>query len=355
MLLKLTAIVPKAPTKVAMSNAVALNFTNISKFIGSTEVYTLIATPATGSLPKDYTWELPAGTNVRSGATAGNDVSATYNVTSATNEITVDFAAVTQGTDLTRNMFIGVRANNYIGSSTVTNNTTLTAPSADSPFKYLKVALKAPAAVTKVVKTGTAILPSADTEIINSAATTTTERNYTITTIPLLATRYVITAPTTDCIVTSLSNSTNNSNVLTTTDLNFKVLYPAQFTPPSGSKLKIQAQNQVGTSTALEYGIRTTATVRLAGNDNLVFETEMYPNPTSDLVNFIVNTSTNGEIEMTIYSLDGKVVMESKGLTVENGTNSFTENVSSLNKGIYLVRITNTTSNEVITKKLIKN
>jgi hypothetical protein len=58
---------------------------------------------------------------------------------------------------------------------------------------------------------------------------------------------------------------------------------------------------------------------------------------------------------MTIYSFDGKIVSVSKGLKVENGNNSFTENVSNLNKGIYLVRFTNSASNEVITKKLIKN
>jgi len=81
----------------------------------------------------------------------------------------------------------------------------------------------------------------------------------------------------------------------------------------------------------------------------------MYPNPASDVININVNATASGVVEMTIYSFDGKIVSESKGLKVENGNNSFTENVSNLNKGIYLVRFTNSASNEVITKKLIKN
>ena len=47
--------------------------------------------------------------------------------------------------------------------------------------------------------------------------------------------------------------------------------------------------------------------------------------------------------------------METKTINLEEGTNSLNENVSSLDKGIYFVRFTNSVNEEVIVKKVIKN
>jgi hypothetical protein len=89
--------------------------------------------------------------------------------------------------------------------------------------------------------------------------------------------------------------------------------------------------------------------------ESIVSRTEMYPNPASDILNIDVIASSNGTLDMTIFAFDGTKVSETKSLKIELGTNSFTENVSKLNRGIYLVKITNSSSNEVITKRLMVN
>jgi hypothetical protein len=58
-------------------------------------------------------------------------------------------------------------------------------------------------------------------------------------------------------------------------------------------------------------------------------------------------------MEMTIISLNGSVV-GSKTFQLSEGTNVINENVSSLTTGVYFVRLTNTSSNDTIIKKLIK-
>lgn len=97
------------------------------------------------------------------------------------------------------------------------------------------------------------------------------------------------------------------------------------------------------------------APTRYAQNKNNVSDFEIIPNPASNIVTFNVNATTNGTVNVAIYSLDGNIVSESNGLAVKAGVNSFTENVSRLNSGIYVVKITNSTTNEVQTAQLIKN
>jgi len=156
-----------------------------------------------------------------------------------------------------------------------------------------------------------------------------------------------------------------NGAVITDTDQTTRVInvdFSALEASVTSTVVTVKALNSCGVSTAVKSITLTKENCTSATNKiteenqiSLVSKTEMYPNPATDVVNFNIDATSNGVVELTIYSIDGKIVKESKGLNVENGTNSFTENVSNLNNGIYLVRITNSTSNEVITKRLIKN
>ena len=58
-------------------------------------------------------------------------------------------------------------------------------------------------------------------------------------------------------------------------------------------------------------------------------------------------------MEMTVYSMNGSLV-NTKNIQVTEGNNTITEDISSLSTGIYFVKFTNTSSNETIIKKLIK-
>lgn len=72
----------------------------------------------------------------------------------------------------------------------------------------------------------------------------------------------------------------------------------------------------------------------------------IYPNPTSDIVNFIFEKIETGKIE--IYSLDGKLVFSKEF----NEINQFEASLSNYQDGVYIARIS--TVENTITKKIIK-
>lgn len=306
-LLKLTAAAPAAPAAVKMTNnaiSTATAVTVVSKYVGTSTVLTLTATAS--PLAVSYLWTLPAGVNQLSGGTS--------------NVITVNLAGVATGVT---SLAFSAQAVNVFGTSVV---------------KTLSTTATAPAAVTAVSNTATLIPTSGSTQ------------NYTIT-ASALANTYVITAPA-NCVVTSASNSSNATNTLETADLTFTVVYPAGYvsTTAAPKTLSVVAKNGVGTSAAKTYTIKSTSAAKV-----VITRTEIYPNPVTETLNIDLTAETKGDLQMTIYSYDGTIVSESKTINLEEGTNSLNENVSSLNKGIYFVRFTNSSNEEVIVKKVIKN
>ncbi len=307
MLLKLTATAPAAPAAVKMTNnaiSTATAVTVLSKYVGTSTVLTLTATAS--PLAVSYLWTLPAGVNQLSGGTS--------------NVITVNLAGVATGVT---SLPFSAQAVNVYGTSVV---------------KTLTATATAPAAVTAVSNTATLIPTSGSTQ------------NYTIT-ASVLANSYVITAPE-NCVVTSASNSSNATNTLETADLTFTVVYPSGYvsTTLAPKTLSVVAKNGVGTSAAKTYTIKSTTAAKV-----VVTRTEIYPNPVAETLNIDLTTETKGDLQMTIYSYDGTIVSETKTINLEEGTNSLNENVSTLNKGIYFVRFTNSSNEEVIVKKVIKN
>ena len=57
---------------------------------------------------------------------------------------------------------------------------------------------------------------------------------------------------------------------------------------------------------------------------------------------------------MTIFTITGEMVINPKTITLEEGRNTINQNVSNLSKGIYIVRLTDSSDKEVMVKKLIK-
>ena len=239
-LLTLTAIAPAAPAAVTLTNpalsgtAATTAITIISKYLGTETSLRLTATASL--LASSYEWELPTWVNVVSGNPLTDRV------------ITVNFngnstAAAPAGVT---SYYFGARAKNGVGYST-TANTTLV-PATTSTAKLLKVTTSLPAAVATV--TG---------QILSLCGG---PYSYTMT-ASALANSYVITAPT-NAVVTSASNSSNNSNVLTTSDLTFSVTYPAGFTVTTTTaaaqkSLVITSVNTVGNSATNKTLALTTA------------------------------------------------------------------------------------------------
>jgi hypothetical protein len=329
-LLTLKATLPAAPSAIKMTDGTStVAITDVSKFIGKTTEFTLTATAS--ALASSYTWTLPAGVNQLTG---GN-----------TNVITVNFADVASGVTA---LPIGVKAVNGIGSSSTVN----VAPNEASTAKILKLTATVPTAITAIT--------NATVLVATVGASNSVTQSYTIT-ASAKANTYLITVPT-GCTVTTEGNTATAETTLETANLTFTVTYPNTYvsTTAAPKKIAIIAKNGVGNSTEKLFTIKsTTSTSGVAEVHEtpatLVSGTEFYPNPASDVVNINVFAKSNGNVDMTIYGFDGTIVSETKSLKIELGSNSFTENVSKLNKGIYLVRITNSSSNEVITKRLIVN
>jgi hypothetical protein len=311
--LALTATVPAVSSTLVMTDGVGTTaITNISKYAGTSTALTLTA--GVSALATSYEWTLPTGVNVISGNPLTDQV------------ITVKFNGVSGPCS------ISVKAKNGVGSSATAKTLALTAT--------------VPAVVSAVTGQLTGIC---------SSSTVT----YTIT-ASALANFYKITAPA-NSVVKSATNTSNLSNILTTSDLVFTVTYPAGFvvnstTLAANKTIVITSINGVGPSATNKTLTLTSGACMTAKESNLnvlATEASIYPNPAREEFNIELNSIAQGQMEMTIISLNGSVVA-SKTIQLSEGTNVINENVSSLTTGVYFVRLTNTSSNDTIIKKLIK-
>jgi hypothetical protein len=230
-LLKVTAGLPAAPTTLALTNPAvsATALTNAGLYLGTTTPLTLTA--AVSTLATSYSWELPLGVTQLSGDNS--------------RIITVSLAGVAVGTST---LYFGVKAVNAVGSSVTSNATAV--PATPSTAKLLKITNTAPAAVTTVTGTITAIACG-------------TTYNYTMAP-SALATSYVITAPT-GSVVTSASNSTNTSNVLATSDLAFAIVYPGNLATLTAKTVVISSVNGFGASATNKTLTVAAATIPAVG------------------------------------------------------------------------------------------
>jgi len=314
--LSLTRELPTAPASIKLTDGTT-TVTELGKYIGTGTTLTLTAAPNTTA--SYYKWSLPYGMRIVNGDANGKD----------SNVITVDLSSsYLIGTTA---LSITAKSGNGVGESLLSatsSNLTRTVP----------------AVVTTVSGTTANICKGS-------------KLSYTIT-ASTLATSYVITGPV-GSIITSASKLTNNSNVLTTSDLTFAVKYATVV--PTIKTIIIAAKNGVGSSATnktLTLTFSTSATcvptTREAADKAATSATEIYPNPVSSDFNIDVTASEAAAVEYAIYSFDGTLVLSPKAIQLSAGVNHISENVSALKKGFYIVRLVNSISNEVITKKLIK-
>lgn len=88
------------------------------------------------------------------------------------------------------------------------------------------------------------------------------------------------------------------------------------------------------------------ATLAVDDSVRSAFDIQVYPNPTSDILNIKLDKAQKSTFK--IFDLAGKLVKESSSL------DQTTEiNISSLPKGIYIININ--TGKESVNKKIIKN
>lgn len=134
-----------------------------------------------------------------------------------------------------------------------------------------------------------------------------------------------------------------------------EVSFSAVLLSKTSTILKVQAANACGGLTAIK-SITLLSTIPSPNEVPVIGlnATEVYPNPVSSQFNIDVTATKNGVLEVAIYSLDGNLVVSPKMVQLQEGENTISENVSSLKKGIYVLRLVNTLNNAVITKKLVK-
>jgi hypothetical protein len=138
----------------------------------------------------------------------------------------------------------------------------------------------------------------------------------------------------------------------------FDVMYPSNLSTLTPKTLVITSINGVGNSlTNKTLTLTGTCTGKMSEEVEVVAlmnDTKVYPNPTTGELNLSINAVKAGTVDVQIYSIDGLTVKSIKSLNLQEGTNTINENISSFKNGIYFVKLTNTSSNEVMVKRIIK-
>ena len=399
--LSLTRALPTAPLVLSMTNPAsatpATAITSASAFIGTSTTLTLTASAV--ATAANYIWTLPAGVNQVGGGANDRIIQVNF----------ADVPAGNAGVALT----ISVAASNGVGTSAL---------------KTLSLTRVLPSAVVTVVGQIGAICGG-------------NTYNYSMT-AALNAKEYQITAPI-GSIVTSASNPSNASNVLTTSDLAFSVALPSNFSTLAAKTIVIYSKNGVGLSAAAKtvvlnpasptipavnggttfttcanvtfsvadmvgassytwtmangavivsgqgtntvvvsfaavtvpstlLRVKAISNCGVAGVDKYIALTnvacavgnntntakisnvsEVYPNPVVDAFTVEMQSSKATAAQMQVYTFEGNLLL-SKQINLAEGTNTVSESVSELKKGLYIVKITNEATNDVVVKKMIK-
>ena len=399
--LSLTRALPTAPLVLSMTNPAsatpATAITSASAFIGTSTTLTLTASAV--ATAANYIWTLPAGVNQVGGGANDRIIQVNF----------ADVPAGNAGVALT----ISVAASNGVGTSAL---------------KTLSLTRVLPSAVVTVVGQIGAICGG-------------NTYNYSMT-AALNAKEYQITAPI-GSIVTSASNPSNASNVLTTSDLAFSVALPSNFSTLAAKTIVIYSKNGVGLSAAAKtvvlnpasptipavnggttfttcanvtfsvadmvgassytwtmangavivsgqgtntvvvsfaavtvpstlLRVKAISNCGVAGVDKYIALTnvacavgnntntakisnvsEVYPNPVVDAFTVEMQSSKATAAQMQVYTFEGNLLL-SKQINLAEGENTVSESVAELKKGLYIVKITNEATNDVVVKKMIK-
>jgi hypothetical protein len=136
----------------------------------------------------------------------------------------------------------------------------------------------------------------------------------------------------------------NNDTILTTTLL----LLGNTF---GNSLTDYDARPQVG-SPALNHSCWSwnTSFVGVEEEDE-VYGLSLYPNPTDGFTNLSFDAKTDGEMNIQVIDLTGKIVRSVKSIAYETGKNNYTLDVQGLATGVYVVNVNMGTT--LYTQKLV--
>ena len=320
--ISLPLLLPTTPSTLKLTaDDPTLAITNISTYFKADKNLTLTAAyntiPATGSEATSYKWTLPEGVTASGNAT----LVSTGIYTSLLPSITVNF----------KDAVVNVKGLIQVSVNAVNNFR-------NSTSKTLSFILSLPKSVSTV-----------------SGSLTVCNRpdgfNYTITP-PAFATEYSITSPI-GSIVTSKNYPSNTTNELTTSELNFTIVYLDPVLVNTKLILTVDSSNGFGNSPkAKNLNITktpncSTPTTRLAVVTTKAFDKNnitLYPNPTASILNIKVGANHTKQT-YTIANALGKIVLEGK-LNKDNTP----INVEHLSKGIYFIRLDNNNTSTFIKK-----
>jgi hypothetical protein len=343
-----------------------------------------VTTPAVGAA--SYTWVLPTGATLDSTSTIGDTAWISYDNTYTVN-------------------VIGVKANNYCGSSAtrVLKTTALpTTPVAimgsamvcssvgsTTPLTYSIAGVAGFSNYTWSVPTGATLVSGQGTTSINvtfqtgfitgliSVQTTGSCRSSlarvfkTYVKPAALPTSVVVgnssicsTGATEGYKMTAVLGATSYNWVVPTvgaTILNGQGTdsITVQFTSAlvSGSLVKVQAVNTCGGSAFKSVTLTSvTCSARMASANSTELNnnaTSLYPNPASTQFSVNYTAATASEIMISVYDVLGRKVSESKN-SVTNGSNSIIVNCENLNSGVYTVKVIDVPTNKTETLQLVK-
>jgi len=417
-LLRVTAALPAAPTTLRLTNE-AVNSTallNAGVHLGTSTPLTLTA--AVSLLATSYSWELPAGvtqltggnTNIITVDLAGvaPGTSILYFGVKAVNavgsSITLNTTAVPATSSTARLLKItntapaaviavtgaltaiscGITYNYTMTPSVLASSYVITAPtgsvvtSASNPSNTLNV-LATSNLTFSIIYPGNLASISPKTVVISSVnGFGASVLNKTLIVAPATVTALGVATTGGTTFTRSATKTISFPMIVGATNYTWTVVNGAVIVSGQGTNSIVvdfalvplaATTNSISVFASNNCGVNTLSkTVTLTSSDpsartqevRIVEEAaysnpSLYPNPASFEFNIEIDALKVSELQMSIYTINGVQIMNSKTINLDEGRNTINENISSLRNGIYIVRLVDSSNKEVMIKKLIKN
>lgn len=394
------------------TSGIATAVTSFAKYMGTDKVLTLTATPS--ATASSYVWELPTGVNQLSGGTSNVITVNFLGVTSANSFNYSTTAGVSTnvlriGVKARNGVGVSTTNNAALLNPTTTSTAKLLTLKAVKPAAVSAVAgqiaglcggrtytytitdtalassytVAAPAGATVNFTSALVFTVTYPSAFVINSSTSVSNKSLVITSVNGMgssATSKTLTLSTAMAAIGTVSGGTTYSSCNQTFSIpatvgasSYTWTVPTGATIVSGQNtnsvvvnygtltgnqtIKVAAANICGVSTAVKSVTLTRGNCPTAkeseANSLLVNEVKLYPNPANNVFNVELNASADAQMEMTVYSMNGSLV-SSKNIQLIEGNNTITEDISYLSNGIYFVKFNNTSTNEMIIKKLIK-
>jgi hypothetical protein len=345
-----------------------------------------VTTPATAAI--NYTWIMPTGATLVSTSTIGDTAWVSYNSTYVYGNIGVQ-ANNNCGTSATRSLKTTLKPGTplaIIGPGMVCSSV-----GSSTPTMYSIAGVSGFSNYTWAPPAGATIVSGQGTNTVGitfqtgylggyiTVQTTGTCQSSSLRSLktyvkPVALASTVITGNTNPC-ASGATEGYKVTLVLGATQYNWTVPSGAtilngqgtdsitvQFTSAliNGAILKVQSANACGVSAFKSILLSPDSNCRVASRmalnnnvSNLNTATSLFPNPATDQFTISYNATMNSQITIEVYDLLGRKVFESNN-SVVNGSNSINVNCENFATGVYTVKVSNSTENNIKTLHLVK-